>query len=68
MGGGGGGCPKVLMLCETKVTSNKHLKTFNTHPTKDALLNSGLFVCFFFFTGYGQVSFLFLVSWSVVEL
>ena len=56
------------MLCETKVTSNKHLKTFNTHPTKDALLNSSLFVCFFFFTGYGQVSFLFLVSWSVVEL
>ena len=56
------------MLCETKVTSNKHLKTFNTHPTKDALLNSGLFVCLFFFTGYGQVSFLFLVSWSVVEL
>ena len=37
------------MLCETKVTSNKHLKTFNTHPTKDALLNSGLFVCLFFF-------------------
>ena len=57
------------MLFEKKVTSNKHLKTFNTHPTKDALLNSGLFVClFFFFTGYGQVSFLFLVSWSVMEL
>ena len=55
----------MLVLCETKVTSNKHLKTFNTHPTKDALLNSGLFV--FFFIGYGQVSFLFLVSWSVVE-
>ena len=58
--------PKVLMLCETKLTSNKHLKTFNTHPTKDALLNSGLFV--FFFTGYEQVSFLFPVNWSVVEL
>ena len=38
----------MLVLCETKVTSNKHLKTFNTHPTKDALLNSGLFVFFFY--------------------
>ena len=38
-----------VMLCETKVTSNKHLKTFNTHLTKDALLNSGLFVCLFFY-------------------
>ena len=28
--------------------TNKHFKTFNTHPTKDALLNSGLLVFFFF--------------------
>ena len=65
-GGGGGRVSQGVDALRNKGDIKQTLENIQHSPNKRRFVEFW-FICFFF-TGYEQVSFLFPVSWSVVEL